>query len=350
MNPKQASIHSFFPTLKKDGTTLELRRFFYLHWSNQYSPKMQAVWLHERPKDVNYIEEMKWNQVRKTHTFYLCGYFPDLKESRFDIPHEPKYKNIANLKSHLQKSIRKGNEQLALSSAIHIIKMNPIELLRRLPIIMIEDVILHESFPTLIWLMVAVSNGFRLKKYMYEWILGVIYVISKIETYDRIEYIDDIDKDRLIHQLESYNRLKNDSEISILYSMHIRIAYGGMECDMRMFQQYSHKWFQRFEMKTEKDIQMNQTKIRNILFTSVKWLELDDWDITAIDFHCAPKLIEFMQKRFPHIDENEMKRLIWENASSINYRIIKPVYQSELWNEIKSHLQRTQKYLLDSSF
>jgi hypothetical protein len=103
-------------------------------------------------------------------------------------------------------------------------------------------------------------------------------------------------------------------------------------------------------MKTETDIQMNQTKIRNILFTSVKWLELDDWDISAIDFHCAPKLIEFMLKRFPHIDENEMKRFIWENSSSINFRIIKPIYQPEVWIEIKSHLQRTQKYLLDGSF
>lgn len=350
MNPKQSSIHSFFPTLKKDGTTLELRRFFYLHWSNQYSPKMQAVWLHERPRDVNYIEEVKWNQVRKTHTFYLCGHFPDLSETRFDIPHESKYKNIANLKSHLQKSIRKGHEQLALSTAIHMIKMNPIELLRRLPIIMIEDVMLHESFSTLIWLMVSVSNGFRLKKYMYEWILGIILVITKIEHYDSIDFTNDIDSERLIHQLESYGNLKNDSELSILYSMHIRVAYGGMECDMRMFQQYAHKWYQRFQLKEEADLQMNKTKIRNVIFTSVKWLELDEWDVTAIDFHCSPKLIEFMQKKFPDIPENEIKKIIWENASSTNFRISKPIYQPDLWNEIKFHLQRTQKYLLDSSY
>lgn len=349
MNPKQASIHSFFPTLKKDGSTLELRRFFYLHWSNQYSPKMQAVWLHDRPKDVNFIQEVKWEQVRKTHTFYLCGYFPDLKDSRFDIPHEPKYKNISNLKSHLQKSIRKGNEQLSLSTAIHLIKLNPVELFRRLPIIMIEDTILHESFSTLVWIMVSVSlssGSFRLKKYMYEWVLGVIYSMAKTERKDVIEYDETIDGERIINKLESYGSLKKEDEISVLYSMHLRIAYGGMECDMRMFQQYAHIWYQRFQREEE----MPKTKIRNILFTSVRWLELDDWDLSAIDFHCAPKIIEFMQKRFPDIDETEMKKIIWENASSINFRAPKSIYRPDLWTDMKSHLQRTQRYLLDSSF
>ncbi len=350
MNPKQASIHSFFPTLKKDGTTLELRRFFYLHWSNKYSPKMQAVWLSQRPTDVNYIQEVEWNQVRKSHTFYLCAHFPDLTESRFDVPHEPKYKNISNLKSHLQKSIRKGNEQLALSTAIHLMKMDIVELLRRLPIIMIEDTSLHESFPTLVWLMIAVSlssNPFRLKKYMYEWILGVIYVIAKMEKKDVIEYDESIYRERLLNQLESYHVLEDDAQISVLYSMHMRVAYGGMECDMRMFEQYAHIWFQRFQRK---EMEMNKIKIRNLIFTSIKWLELDDWDLSAIDFHCAPKIIEFMQKRFPDIDEMEMKKIIWENASSINIRVSKPIYRSDVWMEMKTHLQRTQRYLLDGSF
>ena len=182
---------------------------------------------------------------------------------------------------------------------------------------------------------------------MYEWLLGVIYSMGKLKEKDVIEYDESIEVERLINKLESYGSLKRDDEISILYSMHMRIAYGGMECDMRMFQQYAHIWFQRFQRK---EMEMNKTKVRNVIFTSVKWLELDDWDLSAIDFHCSPKIIEFMQKRFPDIDEMEMKKIIWENASSINMRESKPIYRPDLWMEMKAHLQRTQRYLLDGSF
>ena len=180
--------------------------------------------------------------------------------------------------------------------------------------------------------------------------------MAKTDRKDVIEYDESIDGERIISKLESYGSLKKDEEISVLYSMNLRIAYGGMECDMRMFQQYAHIWFQRFQSNSmdlsdpTRVEEMPKIKIRNILFTSVRWLELEDWDLSAIDFHCAPKIIEFMQKRFPDIDETEMKKIIWENASSINFRTPTSIYRSDLWIDMKSHLQRTQRYLLDSSF
>lgn len=349
MSTKQPSLHEFFPTIKKNGSILQIKRFFYLRWTNGYSPTYQAVWLQERPSEVNFIEEVKWDKLRKSHTFYLCGYFPQDISDKFFLPAEKKYRNLHNLKSHLQKNIRKQNEGLALSTAIHFLKLDPTDFLRRLPIIMIEDVMLHESFPTLIWLLVSQSSTtFRMKKYIYEWLLGIVYLLCKNPIKDTIEYIE-LPNEKITEKIESFHSL-SENECSILYSMYLRIAYGGMQCDMEMFQQYIERWNDRFRHSTEGEIRMDQTRIRNISFYSVKTLELDEWDVSAIDFHCNSKLIEFIQKRFPDYSSEELQTLIWKNLSSMNTRQEHSIYQPERWNPIKEHITRTQKYLLDSSF
>ncbi len=357
---KQTSIHSFFTTLKPQTTdssgtsttsgTIEIRRFFYLKWTNRYSPAKEAMWLKERPADVNYITEVNWGDVRKTHTFYLCGYFPDLNDGRFNIINETKYRNIANLKSHLQKNIRKGDEQLALSTAIHMFRMDQNEILRRLPIIMIEDVMLHKSFSTLMWLMVSQSvkqNKFPMKQYMYEWILGVIYVLCKMEKKDIFEYRDLTQQPKLLYLLDSYNTLE-DQECSLLYSMYLRISYGGLKGDMEMFRQYIDRWNRRF--RGDEIMEISKMRVRNVAFFSVKTLELDEWDLSAIDFHCNDKFLEYIKKRYQEVDENEIKKMVWLNSSSINYRVETEIYERELWMTMKTYIQKTQKYLLDSTF
>jgi len=345
---KQLSLHSFFPTIKKDGRVFEVKRFFYLKWVNKYSPMVHAEWLMERPRDVNFIEEVKWNQLRKTHTFYLCGHFPDIHEKKFFIPSETKYKNVQYLKSHLQKCIRKQNDDLAIRTAVHYMKLDMIDFLRRLPIIMIEDVMLHESFTTLMWLMISQSSTtFKIKRYMCEWLLGLIYVLCKMERKDVIEYEELDENIKLIDLVESYHGL-NQEQCSILYSMQLRTAYGGMRCDMDMFSQYANRWKKRFEGNGD-GLEIERRMIRNISFHSVQILEIEMWDVSAIDFHCNGKIIEYVMKRYPDYTEDEIKQLIWKNLSSINHRQQHEIYDVERWNQIKGHIERTQKYLLESS-
>ena len=359
MPPKkniQPSLHEFFVSYNKNGEIVDTKRFFYLKWTNKFKPEINAQWLDERPNDANFIEEIKWNQVRKGHTFYLCGTFPDINEKKFFLHHETKYKNIHNLKSHLQKNIRKQDDILAISTSYHLLKIDPIEFLRRLPIIMIEDVYLHESYTTLIWLMVALSSttSFKIKKYMYEWILGLVYVLCKINIKDQItneeleEYNSSSFKDmKLVDRLHLFRTLNID-QMSILYSFYLRIAYGGMNCDIQMFEEYSYIWYKRFlNNNIEKNI--NTMKLRPISIF-VKELNLEDWDLSAIDFHCNSKIIEFIKKKFPEYEDDDIKKLIWYNSSSINRRITNNEYNTSDWNKIKNHVLKTQKYLLDLSY
>lgn len=61
-------------------------------------------------------------------------------------------------KSNLQKAIRRGKREAALFSAWSMLHLDRMELLRRLPIIMVEDVTLFDRFPVLVWLMMATAS------------------------------------------------------------------------------------------------------------------------------------------------------------------------------------------------
>lgn len=62
------------------------------------------------------------------------------------------------LKSILQKSIRRRRPFPSVRVAMELIDKALGELLRRLPIIILEDSTLHPDFPLLVWLMVAESK------------------------------------------------------------------------------------------------------------------------------------------------------------------------------------------------
>lgn len=349
IDKNQRTLFNYFKSSNPNGNPNITKRFFYLKWTNKYTPDTEAQWLDERPSDVNFIEEIHWDHIKKGHSFYLCGCFPDLEEKKFNIPHETKYKNIHNLKSHFQKNIRKQNDNLALSSAVHILKLDAIELLRRLPIIMIEDVKMHKSFTTLIWLLVAASSTqFKIKKYMYEYILGVVYVLTKINTKDDILYSSKQNKLKLIQSIQKYNSL-NVENCSYLYSLNLRAAYGGMSCDLEMLEQYAEAWYIRFSHNS--DIVVDTTEVRPISFLSVKTLELDEWDLSAIDFHCHTNFCDLIIKKYGDIDIEEIKKMVWFNSSGINTRItwILPHNPIE-WERIKTHVSKTQQYLLNKSY
>ena len=221
------------------------------------------------------------------------------------------------------------------------------ELLRRIPIIMLEDVFLHNSFTTLIWIMIAHSTKkFKIKLYIYEWILGVVYALCQINVKDEIKENDEFIKNNNISEsLNNYNDLKQ-VECSLLYCIHIRNAYGGMECDNIMLDKYSKIWEKRFR---DKGLKINDIQIRPIKIF-IKELCIDEWDNSAIDYHCNSKIIDFINKKYEHITSDELKKLIWFNSSSINTRTKKNIYNPELWNEIKGYVVKTQQYLLKSSY
>jgi hypothetical protein len=350
----QSTLDSFFGITKKDDSNRPpLKKYFYLKWTNKFTPECNAYWTDERPQEINFIEQIKCPQIQKEYYFYICGYFPDYEEKKFNLGKEKYYKNPGFLKSHLQKNIRKQDDMLAIPTCYHFLKLNQNECIRRLSIIMLEDVELHECLTTIIWLTVALSkDNFRIKKYMYEWILGSIYVLCKMDKKDNIdEYKEEItakfESDEIRKLLADCSSLSTE-QISILYSMIIRISYGGMEGDLKMIKNFIYTWKNRF--LTEKK-EPNKTIVRPISIY-VNELKTAEWDLSAIDYHCCHKIIDFILKKYPEFTPNEIKELIWTYSSSINTRRINKIednISAEKWNKIKDYVNKTQKYILESS-
>lgn len=351
----QTTLDSFF-TNSSGGKKNEyqIKRYFYLIWENKFKPTLQAYWCDKKPDKVNFIDQIKCDYIKKGYYFYICGYFPDIDEQEYKLPKEKIYKNIPYLKSHLQKCIRKQNDILAIPTCYHFLKLDLNELLRRLPIIMIEDTFLHESFTTLIWLMIVISTKkFKMKRYIYEWILGVVYllcIINEKECVNKEDSKNNISTNIIpnIELLNNYNDL-TENQISLLYSMHMRISYGGLKGDTEMINSFLHSWEYRFRNNSHN---ISKIEIRPITLY-VKELSIEEWDLSAIDFHCNSKFLEYISKKYDHIDINKLKNIIWNHSSSINKREIMKNYDIEdikLWNEIKDHVIKTQKYLLNSSY
>jgi hypothetical protein len=125
------------------------------------------------------------------------------------------------------------------------------------------------------------------------------------------------------------------------------IAYGSNKSDAKLLNNYLNIWEKRLREKSH-EIKLNRMDITPIC-VYVKELTLNEWDLSAIDHHTHPKLLEFIIKKYDNFDIDKLKELIMYHSSCINYRSKPIIYDIENWNIIKEYLQKTQKYLLDSN-
>lgn len=168
------------------------------------------------------------------------------RHSRFSIP---------VLKSILQKAIRRRKPLPAVRVAMELADKSLGDLLRRLPIIILEDSSLHPSFALLTWLMAAHSKDFEPNQFLMTKILCIVYEMASCPWQDHLLDNDNddgepMDFDGRLLSFESYHKpgldnLLEDRE-TIIWSMLVRSRYGGMGGDMAMLHSYAKEWNQRF--------------------------------------------------------------------------------------------------------
>ncbi len=290
--------------------------YFYLEWLEKRPSKI--IITKEKPKNINFISEFKMNKEK----FIICGNISnDFKN--YEYSKELRYRKNQYLSSHLQKCIRRMDILRSIQTAKHFIDLDIQSFLRRLPIIMLEDVCIHNSFPILIWLMISISKGFQMKNEIIQWLLGIIYYLSQ----------ENKKQSYLNHRIEElhFNEMNN-----IIYqTLHFRKKYGGMKGDMNMIEYYKHLIYQNnIEIKNDK-IHFIKLKIEN--------LEYRDWLHQANDFHCNRYIIQKIKNYYPEYSEEILKRLVWEYSSSYNKRIKKEKLKNDDWNKIKKRVKYIQK-------
>lgn len=249
--------------------------------------------------------------------------------SKIRMVHRHSRLSVPVLKSILQKAIRRRKPLPAVRVAMELADKSLGDLLRRLPIIILEDSTLHPSFPLLVWLMAAHAKDFEPNKFLLSKIFCAVYEIASCPWQDHLKNlatgaIESKQLDRTADvTFDSYHKpgidhLLEDHDV-YLWSMLLRVRYGGMRGDMEMLSSYINLWSSRFKndtslpktvlkrMSSEKDdttlrwstvptmihqnaARQSSTKISSMIDKRVCALVLGDITTEGVDFHCSSVL------------------------------------------------------------
>lgn len=314
------------------------------------------------------ILTLKSNICSSTHS----SFYPS-SSTGSDIGENPI--SIAVVKSMLQKAVRRRRQSAACRLAYELYRISPTELLRRLPIIIIEDSALHPSYPVLVWLMLAVSKGFHPPPSLVAFVLQLTIDTALVRTRDYAGFAENV---AIETNMIDIARLPQGIGRDLVASLLLRASFGGMPGDMEMLSQAALSWFNRFlgeedtlnicsvELRpstelsfsfylddsyifplrstswgmtllnrfSKDEICMEQEFIEMVfnsedpkhaemLFAKELCLRQIDIIPEGIDFHCDWNLVPFIFDRIEQsldlkLDEERIKFLIWTYRSSTN--------------------------------
>lgn len=379
--PIQKSLSKYLKRPKND----HIPRYF--HYDGH-----QALFLSQAPPEpYTEISQVRWKYTKKyliltstpellkSHQFTELPTFPEHQLLSRDFadqwtPQE-EIEIIAILKSHLQKAVRLGKPDLAISTINYLSTLAPIDLLRRIPIIMIEDVHLQQSFTLLCWVMVYYSTiKIDSRVLSLHWLKFLEQVITDL---CQSNYHDDFSKmppeppslkdltqpipqqhNSQQHNSQQLNSQHPDTRLtesqrSLLLALQLRKSYGGLHCDQRMLDSLTMQWYQRFT-QTSKYPNLDHTELSSVSIINTpknqptpqkthphpKPLDANHFIDTAIDFHPCPWLLNEITKKHPNLNADEVKTAIWQCRSSINLRHDKsPTPESiNIWSQIQDQV------------
>jgi hypothetical protein len=230
------------------------------------------------------------------------------------------------LKSNLQKAIRRCENEIAIKSCLAILKKEPLELLRRLPIIYIEDVCLIDSYTIIVWLMMADKDYGNLNNMDIDIILNIVNSLCNCRDY--FHYI----KNDICYNY-SHELLQNNDQLLAIY---YRSKYGGLKGDIQMLKVATNYYL------------ANPSEIKKTEFNSIDYSSLNgEIEILAeaVDFHPLPYMIHILN-RLTFIDKETIKMCIWFAESGYNIRKLETIEASKLYKETKEW-KKIEKYIDD---
>lgn len=316
----------------------------------------KAEFLLTEPEDVYMLGSLKWKQY-KTQLFITCCPKTLFCSERLQLDRlinsqlakTYNKSHIPILKSCLQKCVRRCLADKAVKTAATILCLDPNQLLRRLPIIIIEDVIINYHVTKLVWLMCAVTKGLLLSDYWLQFIVDLVgditqYPHREAVTHDKKEF--DLRKALKFLDQNGPNKQNRD----LLWAVQLRKSYGGMKGDMKMLNGCTRLWLERFV--SEVDLDTSDTKID---LTTLGLINPSEIIPAAIDFHCTD-ILQRVAYQYPEIDPRDIQSAIWFHRSGINKRKIifgeeeEITKYQEVWEEIASTVDYYSRRIIREKF
>jgi hypothetical protein len=218
----------------------------------------------------------------------------------YTLPTPPLTYSLPVLKSNLQKAVRRGATQAAVATVFQILCQgieDQTELFRRLPIILLEDTLLHPVIlPRWIWWMLAHSRGYRLSEGDIRQLLADVAFVANSEC---SPFRDHLTKDT------SDAVLSVDSpHVCALFCIWIRSQWGGMTGDMAWLRGLCHRWSCR-------SADWNRLSWDRVPPWTDSWplFRCEDALPEAVDFHCCVAMRTDLAKQFK-VSEREIQEAI----------------------------------------
>jgi hypothetical protein len=255
-----------------------------------------------------------------------CGlqmfYRDSILSSPYPIPHVSSDATIPLLKSNLQKAIRRCHTDIACESALAIFRKSPVELMRRLGVIYIEDVCLQDSYSIVIWWMIT-DTFYKYSIYDQSLLISIIVSLCNCHT--------TCDREFISTTKENVNELEDDAVIALYY----RQLYGGMKGDMEMLRHaigYYKKYPEKI-VKTDYDIPWPTMNSETGILEE------------AIDFHPFPCMLNILAKK-TGLEPAQIRDAIWNAESSLNVRKKTTEYDIDAWKRISEYITEVRYLVL----
>ena len=218
-----------------------------------------------------------------------------------------------------------------------------LDLVRRVIIIAIEDVVLHPDLPVLAWIMAACSKGFRASEVHFHFVLRVVRDLAN-STYREPCIRDDEDEEV---RKGSYEEINHEISKLLVRSILLRKEFGGMKGDMRMLENAARVWSGRLkgchndmvlrDLFPLSDMMSDELKsaLRNPLLEA-------DVNTAAVDFHCAPRIaLDVLSETNQSIDkEDDFRSAMWYYRSGINRKRIVRLSLMRKTGKVKTQSER----------
>jgi hypothetical protein len=212
------------------------------------------------------------------------------------------------LKSNLQKAVRRCLPEAAIATAQQMAAQGDVtELLRRLPIILLEDTLLNVPILSRwIWWMLADSKGWVLSSREWAQLATDLTCLPNYRDHLR-KHTDSVDT----------NILTNGHDLA-LFSIWARSQWGGMKGDIAFLQALLLDWNTRGEdiwlLGRVLEPPSPPTSFQQLPFSVAKH-GLPE----AVDFHCCPSMLADFAKQFA-MSEQDIQEIIWFHRSESNKR------------------------------
>lgn len=233
--------------------------------------------------------------------------------------------SIPLLKSNLQKAVRRQHLAAVLASIAALVHQDRAELLRRLPIIAVEDVCWIEGFDVIVWLMVAVSQGYGLTAADLWLVFDFAHRLVKNDTICPFEsewhnpHMPTLSFATLFDQCM---RPENREGAGRLFSVLIRMSYGGMKGDMNLLRRVAsvcvHPWHSCRHTTPHSHFPLSAERTRLYEIFVNRNMRNAEQLMAAVDFHCTG--VTRALKQVADVPETTLKTVMWEYHSSCNNR------------------------------